>query len=263
MTRTALADADLALLADYKRQLEQPSFVARATSLVGSPLEKGIARLPANWKEKIGDATHAALTRSLQVATRTMDLRETESFPRLHKLTAGASGALGGAFGLAALAVELPVSTTIMLRAIADIARANGEDLSRHEVRLECLNVFALGGVATSDDGAESGYFLVRAALSRAVGDAAAHIARSGIAQQGAPALARLVGMISARFKVQVSQKAAAQAIPVLGAAGGAAINIAFTHHFQDIASAHFGVRRLERRYGADRVRAAWDGLAG
>lgn len=259
MTRTALADADLALLAGYKRQLEQPSFVARATSLVGSPLEKGIERLPANWKEKIGAATHAALTRSLQVATRTMDLRETESFPRLHKLAAGASGALGGAFGLVALAVELPVSTTIMLRAIADIARANGEDLRREDVRLECLNVFALGGVATSDDGAESGYFVVRAALSRAVGDAAAHIARTGIATESAPALVRLVGMISARFKVQVSQKAAAQAIPVLGAAGGAAINIAFTNHFQHIATAHFGLRRLERQYSPELIRAAWD----
>lgn len=263
MNRTTLDDDDLALLVRYQRQLEHPSFVAQATSLVGSPLEKGIERLPANWKEKIGDATRAALTRSLQVATRTMDLRETESFPRLHKLAAGASGALGGAFGLAALAVELPVSTTIMLRAIADIARANGEDLSREDVRLECLNVFALGGVATSDDGAESGYFVVRAALSRAVGDAAAHIAKAGVAQQGAPALARLVGMIGSRFKVQVSQKAAAQAIPVLGAAGGAAINIAFTNHFQNIAGAHFGVRRLERRYGPEIIRSAWDGITG
>ena len=49
-----------------------------------------------------------------------------------------ASGAAGGAFGLASLPVELPVSTTIMLRSIADIARAEGEDpiQARDDARL-------------------------------------------------------------------------------------------------------------------------------
>ena len=41
----------------------------------------------------------------------------------------GASGAIGGAFGLASVAVELPISTTIMLRSIADIARSEGFDV--------------------------------------------------------------------------------------------------------------------------------------
>ena len=41
-----------------------------------------------------------------------------------------ASGAAGGAFGLATLPVELPVSTIIMLRSIAAIARNEGEEPS-------------------------------------------------------------------------------------------------------------------------------------
>jgi len=253
---------DLALLADYKRLLEQPSFVARATNLIGSPIEKAMEKLPANWQGKISEATRAALTKSLQVATNSMDAGNHGPSPRLHKLAAAASGALGGAFGLPALVVELPVSTTIMLRSIADIARASGEDLSRADSRVECLNVFALGGVATGDDGAESGYFAVRAALARAVSEAAAFIAERGIVMEGAPALARLIAVLAARFQVQVSQKAAAQAIPILGAAGGAALNVAFTDHFQDIATAHFGVRRLERQYGATVVRAAYERIA-
>jgi hypothetical protein len=35
---------------------------------------------------------------------------------------------VGGGFGLAALPVELPISTIIMLRSIGDIARSEGED---------------------------------------------------------------------------------------------------------------------------------------
>src|ERR1700746_681884 len=64
----------------------------------------------------------------------------------LHRALATASGAAGGTFGLAALPVELPVSTTIMLRSIADIARSEGEDLSDPEAALACVEVFALGG---------------------------------------------------------------------------------------------------------------------
>jgi hypothetical protein len=40
------------------------------------------------------------------------------------------------------------------------------------------------------------------------------------------------------------------------------ALNYAFIDHFQEIARAHFTVRRLERRYGKDAVRAAYDSLS-
>jgi hypothetical protein len=56
-----------------------------------------------------------------------------------------------------------------------------------------------------------------------------------------------------------VSQKVAAQAVPILGAFGGAAVNTAFMNHFQSTARAHFTVRRLERAYGAAAVRAAYE----
>ena len=53
--------------------------------------------------------------------------------------------------------------------------------------------------------------------------------------------------------------KLAAQAVPVLGAVGGAAVNTAFMDHFQAIARGHFTVRRLERRYGKAVVREAYE----
>jgi hypothetical protein len=80
-----------------------------------------------------------------------------------------ASGAAGGTFGLAALPVELPVSTVIMLRSIADIARSEGDDLSDPEAALSCVEVFALGGRAGSADASESGYFAVRGVLAKPV----------------------------------------------------------------------------------------------
>ena len=58
-----------------------------------------------------------------------------------------------------------------------------------------------------------------------------------------------------------MSQKLAAQAVAVVGALGGAALNLAFAEHFQDVARGHFTVRRLERVYGCDPVRAEYDRL--
>ena len=58
-----------------------------------------------------------------------------------------------------------------------------------------------------------------------------------------------------------VGQKALTQAVPVIGAVTGAAINTAFTDHFQALARAHFTVRRLERRYGEHVVRTEFERL--
>jgi hypothetical protein len=51
--------------------------------------------------------------------------------------------------------------------------------------------------------------------------------------------------------------------VPGIGAAAGATINLMFMTHFQDVSRGHFTVRRLERLYGEDVVRRAYDGLAG
>jgi hypothetical protein len=75
--------------------------------------------------------------------------------------------------------------------------------------------------------------------------------------------MARLVGRIAQRFGVAVSDKAAAQLVPVLGAAGGAALNALFIDHFQTTARAHFSVRRLVRVHGEERVRVAYGAIEG
>ena len=93
------------------------------------------------------------------------------------------------------------------------------------------------------------------------VTDAAEYIASNSLTQSGSPALVKLIAKVSKYFGFQVTQKAAAQAIPAIGSAGGALINTMFIDHYQDMARGHFTVRRLERIYGDRKIRAAYDAL--
>lgn len=258
-TGVTIPEADLDELRAAKQLLESPGLAAKISNFVGSPIEKGFALLPKQWNTAVNEATRKAIETALKVALWTMnDAPSSAASNRLHKLAVGASGAAGGAFGLAALSIELPLSTTIMLRSIADIARSEGENLKLADARLECVQVLALGGNSTSDDGSEIGYFAARAAMAKAVSEAAAHFAAQGVTQHGSPALVRLIAQIASRFSIVVSEKAAAQAVPVVGAIGGAVINTLFIDHFQDMARGHFVVRRLERQHGADLVRSLY-----
>ena len=84
--------------------------------------------------------------------------------------------------------LELPVTTTLMLRAIADIARHHGEDLSTLEARLACVEVFALGApVPQRRQGqrAHFGYYASRALLGRFTADASAILVERGVASRG------------------------------------------------------------------------------
>ena len=181
------------------------------------------------------------------------------SSDKTHKILVLATGAGGGSFGLPALAIELPVTTTIMLRSIADIARSEGEQIRLLETKLACLEVFALGGPSKSDDGSETGYFFVRATLARAISDATQYISEKGLVKDGAPVLVRFIATLASRFGIIVSEKVAAQAIPLIGAAGGALINTIFIDHFQNMARGHFIIRRLERLYGKELVRQEYE----
>jgi hypothetical protein len=149
-----------------------------------------------------------------------------------------------------------------MLRSIAEIARSEGEDLSDPEAVLSCVQVFALGGRSASTNTSESGYFTVRGMLSKTLAEAARFIAERGVVNEGGPAFVRFIAQIASRFGVVMTQKVAAQALPIVGALGGAAVNYAFIEHFQGVARGHFIVRRLERVYGKNLVRTEYERLA-
>ncbi len=244
------------------RCLEGDSFASRATTLVGRQVETLGRALPSAARRAIARATESALRVALRLALRTID-RNSPPRPAkgMYKAAVAACGALGGAFGLASTALELPISTTILLRSIAQIARKEGEDLSRPDAALACIEVFALGGEASGEAAIEGGYFAVRGALAKGVSDSARLIAQRGLVDETAPILVRLIAQIGARFGIVVSEKIAAQAVPVIGAIGGAAVNVAFAEHFQTVARGHFIVRRLERVHGIDAVQFEYQRL--
>jgi hypothetical protein len=67
---------------------------------------------------------------------------------------------------------------------------------------------------------------------------------------------------MTSRFGVVVSEKALAEMVPLIGALGGALINLLFVSHFQAMAGGHFIVRRLERKYGPEAVQREYERLA-
>lgn len=258
---TMLSPEDWDALELAHEHLEHPSLAIRLSSVMGTPIEVGLQLLPKTWYEKLHTAVEAAIRKSLDTAISSMRVGlQPIAHDNFYRALGIGSGAIGGFFGPLALLIELPITTTLILRSIADIARSQGESLESPETQLACMQVFALGGRTEEDDAADTGYYGVRLALSLPIHSAARHVATRGLSKEG-PALVALVSGISSRFGIPLSQKAAAQTMPLLGAATGAMINTIFMQHFQDMARCHFTVRRLERRYGADKIRAAYDSL--
>ena len=253
---------DLAELKQAVALLEAPSLTMRIAAVVGKPIEWAIDFLPAGASARIQRAVHAALRKSVNAALWTLDDKpRSASANTAHLGLAAASGAVGGFFGLTGTLLELPVSTTIMMRSVADIARSQGFDVSDPLVQAECIQVFALGGPGEGDDAAESAYYGMRNAMVMAaqeVGISLAEVAAKqslGRApQEASSVLVRLIEVVAKRLGIQVTEKMAAQAVPVVGAVSGAAINALFTRHFQDMARGHFTVLRLEQRYGKEVV---------
>lgn len=257
---TSIDEEDLHVLRRATRHLEHPSLAARLTSVVGTPIEMAVKLLPRAIYTKTHQLAEAAISKALQAAVSSLrhDV-EPDPHDNLYRVLAAGSGAVGGLFGIYSLPVELGVSTSIMLRSIAEIARYQGEHIHETDAQLACLEVFALGGHSESDDAAETGYYSIRLALSWPVTHAAHHIAKHGLGADGAPMLAALINTVASRFNLALTQKTAALAVPLVGAAGAAVVNVIFLNHYQEMAHGHFTVRRLERKYGKELVQANYE----
>src|SRR5688572_14443393 len=80
-----------------KSLLENPGFAARLSSVLGTPIEKGMKMLPKDWTVQLNQTVRKALFKALDVAVLSIGpaapLRRSEM---LHKILAGASGGIGG-----------------------------------------------------------------------------------------------------------------------------------------------------------------------
>ena len=252
MTTTGLPAPEAGALREALERLESGrGLVVRVADLMGGALGRatrmGVRGLgvPGPLQSRMRGVAEAALARAYDVAILGMEL--TEGDPRraglLRRAAVMVSGAAGGFAGMAGFLPDATVTTLSIMREIAAIARAQGEDLSSPAARRACLEVFALRGPGgTSEDEAagesELGYFSAR------------------LLMQGRP-MVMLASEVAARYGITLSQKFALQAVPIAGALTGAALNAAFLAHYRDLARAHFTIRRLERAHGAATVRDA------
>src|SRR5215469_4895473 len=261
-TTLVLTPADHAALTSAVRHLESPNFAARLADYAGAPVNRIMSMLPKTLNRQVSGMVRNAVMKGLDVAVDTLEEKPPPSPAiRFSSFLAGVAGGVSGLFGFGALAIELPLTTTVMLRSIAEIARHEGEDLSTLEARLACLEVFAYGA-KRNDDTIDVGYYAARTLISKYTGDVAALFLERGAIDASAPVVSNLVTEIVSRFGIVVSDKVAAGAVPIIGALSGATVNVIFMDHFQNIAQGHFTLRRLERTYGSAHVRHHYSRLA-
>lgn len=235
--------------------LEQPSFATKVADVVGRPVIRALAMLPGVADRQLTRVIEAAILKCLSIAIDSLEGTPASQPSRwVPRVATGITGGLGGLFGALALPIELPLTTALMLQTIADIARHQGEDLGRPKARLACLEVFALAD-RRSGKRADIGYYATRSVLAQLTADIAALVVQRRTVDAASPVATSIVREIASRFGVAVSERTAAAALPIVGAVGGAAVNVMFMSHFQQIAEGHFTIRRLERRYGKEAVR--------
>ncbi len=194
-------------------------------NVVGGRAEALINRLPEDVRIRLESGTTQALEMAMGAAHRSRGVVGTQP-GWLNRAVTTAMGAAGGFGGLPSAMAELPITTTILLRAIQDVAGEYGFDPAEEGVRFDCVQVFAAAGPLDHDDGADLAFLTTRVAVT-------------GKAMQA------LIAKVAPRLSVVLGQKLAAQTVPVLGAAAGAATNYAFTSYYQQMAHVHFGLRRL------------------
>ncbi|TON65942.1 peptidase, partial [Vibrio parahaemolyticus] len=267
----SLDERDLRDLEKAVKLLEQSTITETITQVVGKPIDYLMDKLPKGAEEQIHSLVETALHKAADAALWSLDNEPNrEASTKTNKIFAAVSGAVGGAFGFTALAIELPISTTIMLRSVADVARSEGFDLNDNRTKTACLEVFALGGPSEDDDAVDTAYYATRnftaeamQVLSKELTEIAAKQASKNLAPtQTGKWLAALIEKIAARFGVVITEKAAAQAVPIIGAFAGATLNTMFTDYYQDMARGHFIIKRLENKYDRDVVEAEYKKIA-
>jgi len=270
-----IAPIDRAFIAAAVRRFERPGRLIDLLDTIGKPAEALVNRLPTWVSSRMERAIQRALVDAVGWAAKTLDgsihADEThasalsnavvKSRAAMHVTAAAILGGMGGAIGIAALPIELPVTTMVILRSIAAIARDFDAHLDDPATRLECVSVLGLGGPSSSDDAMESSYLTSRVGLALLLRDAGGYLAgkttlqmTEALARGAAPEVTRLIGAIANRFGYLAMDLAYAEMIPIIGAVGGATLNGYFVNFFNRVAYYHFGLRKLERIYGDDAV---------
>ena len=257
----SLNDKDLNDLKQAKKLLEKKSIAINLANIFGNAVETIGALFPASYRESISKTNLILIDKSWDFTISTMKSpNEPPGKEKEHIFWVTASGAIGGV-GIVTLFLELPVTTVLMLRAVADIAKDEGEDYNQFETKITSLESFALGGNFVDDQTGETGYYAIRNILHKPLEESSKYIAQKGMAGMGAPFAVQLFAKIGARYQTIIAAQTAAKAIPIAGAVTGALINVVFIDFFQDKARGHFIVKRLEKKYGEETIRQTYQAI--
>lgn len=234
------AQARAQIAAFAQRQHKATGVLMQIVTFVGGQVEDGMKVLPDRHRARVDAAAARGLRASYDAAGRTQGgIGRHVGSDRAHKALASVSGALGGLGGLPTALIELPVATTVIFRAVQQIATQYGEDPTSQETRAQCLNVFGTGGPGEDDDGIDTSFIGARLGLTGS-------------------AVNTLINRVAPQFATVLGQKLASQTIPILGAIAGAGTNYTFVSYYTDVAHVHFGLRKLARTYGADAVSSSY-----
>jgi hypothetical protein len=233
---TALAPHDLAELdraaAEY---LAAKGRLMGTLEKMGHLLQSGLHRLPSGVQRSMAERARDALELGYRAAILGLDAEPTKGDRTLgYRLGGMASGALGGMGGFMTTLAELPVTTTLIMRSIAEIAQSEGHDVRDAEVRAHCIEVFAFGGPLDEDDDADLAFWGARLAGREVAG---------------------LMVSVAARYAPAMVTKFAMQAAPILGGAVGAGLNLLYMQFYQAMARVVFRLLPLEQRHGREAVR--------
>ncbi|MCX7288885.1 MAG: EcsC family protein [Rhodobacterales bacterium] len=223
---------EIAALARRYRRANGP--VMQLMNRLGNTLEGQLDLLPEPMRQQLETTTARALDAAYGAARRTPDLGQ-----RGPMVAVVMSGAVGGAGGIATALAEIPVSVTLILNAIRAEARAAGFDPDAVGVREDCLRIFGAGSPLAGDDGVNTSFLTARLALT-------------------GQAVQNLIASVAPKFAAVLGQKLAAQAVPVLGAVTGAALNAAFLTYYRELARIRFALVRLYEVHGIEPVNAAF-----
>ncbi len=224
-------DAIMALAIRYRRA-NGP--LMRLVTRLGGSLESQMLLIPASMRDQMERTVARALEASYGLAGRAPDLGQ-----RGPMIAVMASGAAGGAGGIATSLAELPVTVTLILNTIRAAAVEVGLNPDEPWVKAECLRVFGAGSPLSADDGVNTSFLTARLTVTGA-------------------AVQNLIATVAPRLAAVLGQKLAAQAVPVLGAVTGATLNAAFLSYYREIARIRFALLRLAEIHGAEPVLTAF-----
>ncbi len=205
-----------------------------ALEQAGRFVQMGLNRLPPDVQKMVAERAREGLELAFRTAILGFDAETRPDNCAAYRLGGALSGAVGGMGGLATTLAELPVTTGLIMRSVADIARGQGLDLRDPAVRTACVEVFAFGGPLEEDDDADIAFWATRLAGQEK---------------------AQLKASVVVRYAPAMMTKLGAQAVPLVGAAVGAGLNLVYMDFYQRMARVVFALQPLEQAEGRGAVR--------